>query len=73
MKMLYQMTDAELDSFSDATGKMGPIFRPRAEKRWWNVRYLEPYILILLRSLHGQRVTAFYATEKAKGPLQEGA
>lgn len=48
------------------------MFRPREEKRWWNVRYLEPYIMILLRSLHGQRATAFYATEKAGALYREG-
>jgi hypothetical protein len=70
MKLCYQTTQRELSQFPQPSGPMGslsPMFHLRQEeKRWWNVRYLEPYIMILLRAMQGPVAEAFYASEEAK-------
>lgn len=74
MTMLYQTSEENLETLSDETGKMralGPMFKPRGERRWWNVEYLAPYMTILIHSMQGPTADAFYASEDARTMLQE--
>lgn len=71
MRMFHQTTEQERAELSEPSGVMGtlsPIFHPREEgKRWWNVRFLGPYIVILLRAMErGPMAQAFYASEDAR-------
>lgn len=74
--LCYEMTMQELAQLPQPSGMMGslsPLFHPRQEgKRWWNVRYLEPYIMILLRAMQGPVAEAFYASEEAWTLYREG-